>query len=191
MAYQGIPLQAPYCGAKAAIRGMLQSVHTELRHRGSNVHLSIVQLPGINTPQFVHARAKMPKVPQPVPPVYQPEVAADAVHWAAHHKRREVWVGVPTIYTIFGSRVAEWAAQRYLAKTAVSSQQSDRPLATDVRDGNLFEPPSHDEGAHGPYDDRAHTYSAQLALTKHRRALAGSAVAGAAAAGAAVLAQRR
>jgi NAD(P)-dependent dehydrogenase (short-subunit alcohol dehydrogenase family) len=169
LAYRSIPLQSPYCGAKAAIRGFQQSLRTELRNRGSNVHTTMVQLPGLNTPQFVHARAKMPKVPQPVPPVYQPEVAADAVHFAAHHKRREVWVGIPTVYTIMGSRVAEWAAQRYLGKTAVSSQQSDKPLGEAVREGNLFKAPTEDEGARGPYGDQAHEHSVQLALSKLRR----------------------
>ena len=189
MAYQGIPLQSPYCGAKAALRGFQQSVRTELRNKKSKVHLTTVQLPGLNTPQFVHARAKMPMVPQPVAPVYQPEVAADAVHWAAHHRRREVWVGIPTVYTILGSRFAEWVAQFYLGKTAVSGQQSDKPLGEPVRDGNLFDAPAHDEGAHGPYDDRAHGRSVQLALTKRRRAAAVVA-AGAAAAGVAAAAQR-
>jgi NAD(P)-dependent dehydrogenase (short-subunit alcohol dehydrogenase family) len=190
MAYQGIPLQSPYCGAKAAIRGFQQSLRTELRNRGSKVHTTMVHLPGVNTPQFVHARAKMPKVPQPVPPVYQPEVAADAIHWAAHHRRRELWVGLPTVYTILGSRVAEWVAQRYLARTAVKSQQSGEPLGTDVREGNLFTAPGHDEGAHGPYDGRAHARSAQLAMAKHRRAIGAAAAAASAAAGAAVLANR-
>jgi short-subunit dehydrogenase len=186
MAFQGIPLQSPYCGAKAAMRGFQQSLRTELRNRRSKVHLTMVELPGLNTPQFEHARSKMPEVPQPVPPVYQPEVAADAVHFAAHHKRRQVWVGLPTVYTIFGSRVAEWAAQWYLGRSAVKSQQSGQPLGEAVREGNLFSPPSQDEGAHGPYDDMAHARSVQLALSKHRRAaVAGAAAAGAVAAGAA------
>jgi NAD(P)-dependent dehydrogenase (short-subunit alcohol dehydrogenase family) len=190
MAYQGIPLQSPYCGAKQAVRGFQQSLRTELRNRGSSVHLTMVHLPGVNTPQFVHARAKMPDVPMPVPPVYQPEVAADAVHWAAHHRRREVWVGIPTVYTILGSRVAEWAVQRYLAKTAVKGQQTDKPLGEKVRPGNLFDPPGHDEGAHGPYDDRAHEHSIQLLMSKHRRTLAAGAAGAAAVGAAAVMAGR-
>ena len=188
--YQGIPLQTPYAGAKAAIRGMQESVRIELRNRGSKVHLTMVSLPGVNTPQFVHARAKMPKVPQPVPPIYQPEVPADAVHWAAHHRRREVWVGVPAVYTIMGSRVGEWAAQRYLARTAVGGQLTDQPLGTDVRDGNLFTAPQHDEGAHGPFDDQATSHSLQVQLSKHRGAVAGAALAGAAATAGALLARR-
>src|SRR5207249_2330582 len=104
LAYQGIPLQSAYCGAKHAMKGLVESVRTELRNRGSNVHMTMVQLPGLNTPQFEHGRVKELRHPQPVAPVYQPEVAADAIHFAAHHRRREVWVGVPTIYTILGSR---------------------------------------------------------------------------------------
>jgi hypothetical protein len=154
-------------------------VRTELRAKGSSVHLTMVQLPGLNTPQFEHARAKMPNVPMPVPPVFQPEVAAGAVHFAAHKRRREVWVGVPTIYTILGNKIAPGIAERYLARTGIKSQQTGKPLGEDVRPGNLFDPPARDEGAHGPYDDMAHGHSVQLLATKHRVAL-GAAVAGAA-----------
>jgi NAD(P)-dependent dehydrogenase (short-subunit alcohol dehydrogenase family) len=185
MAYRGIPLQAPYCGAKHAIKGFQESLRTELRAKGSKVHLTMVQLPGLNTPQFEHARAKMPKVPMPVPPAYQPEVAADAVHFAAHRRRREVWVGVPTVYTILGNKIAPGIAERYLAKTGIKSQQTDKPLGEKVRPGNLFDAPGVDEGAHGPYDDMAHDRSLQLMATKHKRAL-GAGVAGAAAAAVAI-----
>src|SRR3954465_12191629 len=106
LAYRGIPLQSAYCGAKHAMKGFHESLRTELRHKGSRVHLTMVQLPGLNTPQFEPARAKMPDAPKPVPPVYQPEVAADAIHWAAHHRRREIWVGGPTVKTIMGNRIA-------------------------------------------------------------------------------------
>jgi hypothetical protein len=184
MCYRGIPLQSPYCGAKHAMKGFQESLRTELRHKGSKVHLTMVQLPGLNTPQFEHCRSKMPNVPMPVPPVYQPEVAADAIHFAAHHRRREVWVGLPTLYTIIGNRVAPWLVERYLARTAVSGQQTDEPLGTDVRPGNLFDAPSTDDGAHGPYDDQAHERSIQLVLSKHRK-LAGAAAAAAAGVGAA------
>jgi len=181
MAYRGIPLQAPYCGAKHGVQGVFESLRSELRHRGSKVHLTTVQLPGLNTPQFEHCRNRFDRRSQPVAPVYQPEVAADAIHWAAHHRRREVYVGIPTVYTIWGSKVAPWLAERYLAKTAVGSQLS--PIGHDPgRPGNLFSPPDGDPGAHGPYDDRAHPHSVQLWATKHRRKLLGVA-AGAAAAG--------
>ena len=178
MAYRGIPLQAPYCGAKHAMKGMQESLRCELRNKGSRVHLTMVQLPGLNTPQFEHCRTKMPNVPMPVPPVYQPEVAADAVHYAAHHRRREVWAGIPTVYTIIGNRLAPWLAERYLARTAVSGQQTDEPLGQDVRKGNLFQAPGSDEGAHGPFDGRAHGHSLQLTLSKHRVLATAAAVLG-------------
>jgi len=189
MAYRGIPLQAPYCGAKHALKGFFESLRCELRNQGSSVHLTMVQLPGVNTPQFDHCRSKMPKHPQPVAPVYQPEVAADAVHWAARHRRREVWVGVPTVYTIIGNKLAPWLAERYLAKTAVSGQQSDAAPDPENRDGNLFEPRAGDPGAHGRFGGKAHSRSLQWFLSRHRRALAAGGLA--AAAGAAAAARAR
>ncbi|MGI8726848.1 MAG: SDR family oxidoreductase [Solirubrobacterales bacterium] len=183
MAYRGIPLQSPYCGAKHATKGFFESIRTELRHKGSNVHMTMVQLPGHNTPQFDHCRSKMPKYPMPVPPIFEPEVAADAVHWAAHNKRREVYVGVSSVYTILGNKIAPWLAERYLARTAVSGQQTD-PEVDGVREGNLFESTDLDPGARGRYSDQAHSHSIQLWATKHRRALLGGLVAVVAAAGA-------
>jgi NAD(P)-dependent dehydrogenase (short-subunit alcohol dehydrogenase family) len=177
MAYRGIPLQAPYCGAKHAMKGFVESLRTELRHRGSNVHVGMVQLPGLNTPQFDHGRSKMPRHPMPVPPIYQPEVAAEAVHFCASARRREVYAGAPAAYTIWGSKVSPITAEIYLAKTAVTGQMTDEPVPN-PRPGNLFDPPDHDEGAHGGFDDRAHPRSFQLWLTKHRAALAGAAAVG-------------
>jgi NAD(P)-dependent dehydrogenase (short-subunit alcohol dehydrogenase family) len=188
LAYRGIPLQAPYCGAKHAVQGVFESLRTELRHKGSNVHLTTVHLPGVNTPQFQHCRDKFPKRSQPVAPIYQPEVAADAIHWAAHHKRREIYVGGSTVYTIWGNKVAPWLAERYLARTAVSGQLSDVDKPPD-RPDNLFAVVPGDPGAHGPYDDGAHGRSPQVWATKHRRALLGGA-AGALAASALGLARR-
>jgi NAD(P)-dependent dehydrogenase (short-subunit alcohol dehydrogenase family) len=173
MAYRGIPLQSPYCGAKQAIKGFQQSLRTELRHKGSKVHLSMVQLPGLNTPQFDHCRSKMPQHPMPVPPIYQPEIAADAVHWAAHHRRREVYVGVPTVYTILGNKLAPWLAERYLARTAVSGQQvQGEPPDPLNEEGNLFEPDPGDPGARGSFDGQAHGRSTQWWASRHRGALA-------------------
>jgi short-subunit dehydrogenase len=179
MAYRGIPLQSPYCGAKHAIKGFQESLRTELRAKGSKVHLSMVQLPGLNTPQFEHSRSKMPDVPMPVPPVYQPEVAADAVHVAAHSRRREILVGVPTVYTVWGNKLFPGLVERFLARTGIKNQQTDTPLGADMRPGNLFDAPTSDQGAHGPYDDMAHAHSIQFELTKHRRAI-GAAVGAAA-----------
>ena len=127
LAYRGIPLQAPYCGAKHAMKGMFESLRCELRHRGS-VHVTMVQLPGMNTPQFDHCLSKMPRHPMPVPPIFEPEVAARAIYWAAHHRRRELYVGFPTVYTIIGNKLAPWLAERYLARTAVDGQQTDRAV---------------------------------------------------------------
>jgi hypothetical protein len=121
----------------------------------------------------------------PVAPVYQPEVAADAIHWAAHHRRREIYVGIPTVYTIWGNKLAPWLAERYLAATAVKGQLSDQPKPPDRRD-NLFSPPPGDPGAHGPYDEKAHGRSVQLWMTKHRRAIGAGAAAAAGVAGAVV-----
>jgi NAD(P)-dependent dehydrogenase (short-subunit alcohol dehydrogenase family) len=170
LAYRGIPLQSAYCGSKHAMKGLFESVRTELMHKGSNVHTTMVQLPGLNTPQFAHCRAKMPDKPMPVPPIYQPEVAADAVHWAAHNRRRQVYVGGSTVYTILGNKVAPWFADRYLARTGVKGQQTGEPLHG-PRTGNLFEPVPGDPGAHGDFDDQAHPRSVQLWLTKHREAV--------------------
>lgn len=174
MAYRGIPLQAPYCGAKHAIKGFTESVRTELRHKGSSVHVGMVQLPAVNTPQFEHCRAKTEKHPMPVPPVYQPEVAADAVHFAVRKKRRETYVGLPSVYTIIGNKVSPALVELYLAKTGVGSQQTDPRLGA-PRAGNLFEAAGSDPGAHGRFDERAHRRSAQLALSKHRLAALGTA----------------
>jgi NAD(P)-dependent dehydrogenase (short-subunit alcohol dehydrogenase family) len=188
MAYRGIPLQSPYCGAKHAMKGFFESVRTELKHQRSNVRMSMVQLPGLNTPQFDHCRSKMDRKPMPVPPIYQPEVAADAVYFAAHSNRRQVWVGAPTVYTIVGERLAPWLGDWYMAKTGVSSQLTKQPVDP-PREGNLFDPEPQDPGAHGDFDDRAHDRSAVLWLSKHRRAVAGAAAlaGGAAVAGVAAM----
>ena len=175
LAFRGIPLQAAYCGAKHGVQGVFESLRTELRHKGSGVHLTAVHLPGVNTPQFEHCRDKFDKRSQPVPPVFQPEVAADAIHWAAHHRRREVFVGVPTLYTVWGNKLAPWFAERYLARTAVNAQLSEVDKRPD-RPDNLFEPAPGDPGAHGPYDQMAHGRSLQLWATKHRRGLLGGAL---------------
>jgi NADP-dependent 3-hydroxy acid dehydrogenase YdfG len=185
LAYQGIPLQSPYCGAKHAIKGFFDSVRSELLHKGSNVHLTMVQLPGVNTPQFDHCRAKTPGHPQPVAPVYQPEVAADAVFWAAHHRRRQVYVGISTVYTVLGSKLSPWIAERYLAKTAVSGQQTEDPPDEQNKAGNLMEPRPGDRGVRGRFSDKAHERSPQWWASKHRGLFAGIAalaLAGAAAA---------
>ena len=187
---RGIPLQAPYCGAKHAVKGFCESLRTELRHRGSHVQVTLVQLPGVNTPQFGWVRTRLRRHPQPVPPIYQPEVAARAVAWAAEHPRRELWVGLPTAWTIVGEKLAPGVMDRYLARTGYGSQQAEQPIVPSVRDDNLVAPPPGDPGAHGRFDGRAHARSAQLWLTTHRRALAGTAAAAAAGGAAALIARR-
>jgi NAD(P)-dependent dehydrogenase (short-subunit alcohol dehydrogenase family) len=192
LAYRGIPLQAPYCGAKHAMKGMFESLRTELRHRGSNVHVTMVQLPGMNTPQFDHCLSKMPRHPMPVPPIFEPEVAARAVYWAAHHRRRELYVGFPTVYTIIGNKLAPWLAERYLAKTAVDGQQTKEPF-DGTKTANLFDPTDddRDEGAHGGFDDQAHRRSAQAWVSRHRLPSALAVALGAAGGAAAALLLRR
>ena len=190
LARRGIPLQASYCGAKHGVQGFLDSLRAELLHRGSQVTVTMVQLPALNTPQFGWVRTRLARHPQPVPPIYQPEVAGRAVAWAAEHPRREVWVGAPTIWTIIGSAVAPGLVDRYLARTGYDAQQAGWPLEPE-RPDNLFDPPPGDPGAHGPFDDQAHRRSPQLWLNTHRRALAvgGAAAAAAAAAAKAVVAR--
>jgi NAD(P)-dependent dehydrogenase (short-subunit alcohol dehydrogenase family) len=189
MSYRGIPLQAPYCGAKHACKGFTESVITELKHNGANVHVSMVQLAGFNTTQFTWGRTKLPKQTQPVPPFFQPEVAADAIHFCAHHRRRELYVGLPTVLNILGEKVAPWFLDWYLAKTAVGSQQTSQELQDGKGHDNLFEPVDEDRGAHGPFDGRAHAHSVQTSLAKHRR-LSVAALAAGIGAGAALLRSR-
>jgi NAD(P)-dependent dehydrogenase (short-subunit alcohol dehydrogenase family) len=191
LAYRGIPLQAPYCGAKHAIKGFQESLRCELRNRGSNVRTTMVQLPGMNTPQFDHCLSRMPRHPQPVKPIFQPEVAARSVYWAAHHRRREMYVGFPTVYTIVGNKLAPWLAERYLAKTAVDGQQTGETYDGEAA-VNLFEPvdSDHDEGPHGIFDKDAKTRSPQAWLSRHRRPLGLGLAAGTAATLAAGLAAR-
>jgi NAD(P)-dependent dehydrogenase (short-subunit alcohol dehydrogenase family) len=172
LAFQGIPLQAPYCGSKHAIKGFFDSVRSELKHKGSNVHVSMVHLPGVNTPQFDHCRAKTPGHPQPVAPVYQPEIAADAVHWAAHHRRRQVYVGISTVYTVLGSKFAPRIAEWYLARSAVKGQQTEEPPDPQNEAGNLMQPQPGDRGARGRFGGKAHERSPQWWASKHRGLLA-------------------
>jgi NADP-dependent 3-hydroxy acid dehydrogenase YdfG len=174
---RGIPLQSTYCGSKHAMKGVLDSLRAELLHEGSGVKVTLVQLPGVNTPQFDWVRTRLHRHPQPVPPIYQPEVAARAIAWAAEHPRRELWVGLPTVYTILGERVASGLMDRYLARTNIGAQEAPQPIDPAERPDNLFSPPPGDPGAHGSFDDKAHARSPQLWLTTHKRVLAGAAAA--------------
>jgi NAD(P)-dependent dehydrogenase (short-subunit alcohol dehydrogenase family) len=164
LAYRGIPLQSAYCGAKHAIQGFTEAVRCELLHDGSKIHLTMVQLPAMNTPQFTMARNRLPRHPMPVPPIYQPEVAADAIVWASEHRRREVWVGASTPPVIIGNALVPTAADHYLARTGFDSQQSDMPPAEGP--DYLFAPRPGDHGTHGRFGDLAKDSSRQLRLTK-------------------------
>ncbi len=187
MSYRGIPLQSPYCGAKHACKGFTESIITELLHNKSKVHVSMVQLPGLNTTQLTWGRTKLPKQTMPVPPIYQPEVAADAIHFAAHHKRRQIYVGMPTLMNVVGERVAPWLLDRFLAKTGYKNQMTSHELDPAGHD-NLFEPVDEDRGAHGPFDEQAHSISPQYELARRRGiVLAGLGAAVVAGAGAAVV----
>src|SRR5215210_4980081 len=150
---RGIPLQATYCGAKHAVKGFCDALRCELLHQGSGVKVTLVQLPGHNTPQFGWVRTRLRRHPQPVPPIYQPEVGARAIAWAAEHPRRELWVGLPIVYTILGERVVSGLMDRYLGRTNIDAQQvKDRPIDPAERVDNLEAPPPGDPGAHGIFD---------------------------------------
>ncbi|MGH3622373.1 MAG: SDR family oxidoreductase [Sciscionella sp.] len=179
LAYRGIPLQSAYCGSKHAVQGLHESLRCELLHDGSKVRVTMVQMPGTNTPQFDWVRSKMPAPAQPVPPIYQPEVAADAVVYAADHpRRREYWVGGSTVGTLIANAVAAGVLDRYLARTGFAAQQADR---TDPRqgEGNLWKPldgmAGEDYGAHGSFDSTATPRSPQVWASQHHGLLAGAA----------------
>jgi NAD(P)-dependent dehydrogenase (short-subunit alcohol dehydrogenase family) len=183
LAYRGIPLQSAYCGAKHAIQGFLDSVRCELLHAKTDVSITMVQLPGVNTPQFDWIRAKLPGRPRPVGTVYQPEVAARGIYFAAHGKRKEVFVGAPTVEAIWGNKIASPLLDDYLARTGFESQQDKQPVSPDRKD-NLFEPVPGDHGAHGRFDDEAVDTSAELWVSTHKKQIGLAALGAAAAAGA-------
>jgi NAD(P)-dependent dehydrogenase (short-subunit alcohol dehydrogenase family) len=190
LSYRAIPLQAAYCGAKFAIRGFTDSIRSELLHERSEVQVTMVQLPGLNTPQFNWCRSKLPNHPMPVPPIYQPEVAAEAVYWAAHHRRRELWVGYSTVQAIVANRLAPALLDRYLARKAVDGQQVQQIPVEGERPGNLFEPLPELAATHGIFDAQAKARSRQLWAATHRAAGIGL-LAGAAAAGLGLVRRRR
>jgi short-subunit dehydrogenase len=178
LARRGIPLQATYCGAKHAIQGFVESLRAELINEGSNVNITLVQLPGLDTTQFGWVRARTRGNPRPVAPVFAPEVAARAIVWASRHRRRELWVGLPTYYTILGNFFAPSFQDWYLGKTGVKGQQTDEPLDPD-RPDYLFSPLDDevDHGMRGSFASEAKGRSPMLELTMRRRAIgAGAAV---------------
>lgn len=178
LAYRGIPLQAAYCASKHAIQGFTESLRSELIHDRSDVRLTMVQMPALNTPQFGWVRSRLPRKAQPVPPIFQPEVAAEAVYWAAHHGRDELWVGLSAVKAIVGNSLIPRTLDRYLARTGYEAQQTDEP-ADPGRADNLYEPVPVDAGAHGAFDGRSLDKSYQWWANTHRGwLLAGAALAG-------------
>jgi NAD(P)-dependent dehydrogenase (short-subunit alcohol dehydrogenase family) len=176
LAYRGIPLQTAYCGSKHAIQGFHEALRCELLHDKSNVHVTMVQMPAVNTPQFDWVLSRLPKPAQPVPPIYQPEVAARGVLYAADHpRRREYWVGGSTMGTLIANAVAPGILDRYLARTGFKSQQTDRPTPPD-RGANLWKPADgprgHDYTAYGSFDDRSTGRSPQLWASQHHGVVA-------------------
>jgi NAD(P)-dependent dehydrogenase (short-subunit alcohol dehydrogenase family) len=168
LAYRSIPLQAAYCGAKHGIVGFTDSIRCELTHTNSNVHITAVHMPALNTPQFSWVKSRLPRRPQPVPPIFEPEVAARAIVYAATHRRRELWVGAPTIEAIQAQKFIPGLLDKYLGKTGYAAQQYDG-AADPNRPNNLWEPLPGDHGAHGDFDNRAHKRSWQLTLNLNRR----------------------
>jgi NAD(P)-dependent dehydrogenase (short-subunit alcohol dehydrogenase family) len=176
LAYRGIPLQSAYCGAKHALQGFCDSLRCELLHDGSAVRLTMVQLPAMNTPQFDWVKSRLPRRAQPVPPIYQPEVAAGAIVWASGHDRREIYVGGTTVAAIVGNKLAPGVGDWYLSRAGFESQQTDEPEQPG-RPDNLFQPvdDERDFGPHGRFGGQAHPGSWQTWLTERRRAAAAAA----------------
>jgi short-subunit dehydrogenase len=191
LSYRAIPLQAAYCGAKFGIRGFTDSIRTELMHDKSRVQMTMVQLPGVNTTQFNWCRSKLPEHPKPVPPIYQPEIPAEAVYWAAHHRRRELWVGYSAVQAIVGGMLSPRFADWYLARNAFSGQQVQGMPVQGVREGNLFQALPREAATHGIFDSQAKSRSPALWTAMHRRELGGALAGTAATMAAAALARRR
>ncbi len=173
LAYRGIPLQGAYCAAKHAIQGFCDSLRCELLHDKSKVRVVMVQMPALNTPQFSWVKSRLPREPQPVPPIFQPEVAADAIVYAAHSNRREIYVGAPTVQAVVGNKLAPALLDHYLGATGFDAQQTAQPVAPDRRN-NLWAPvdDERDHGAHGSFDRRARDWSPQMWANKNRVGLA-------------------
>jgi NAD(P)-dependent dehydrogenase (short-subunit alcohol dehydrogenase family) len=191
LAYRGIPLQSAYCAAKHAVQGFHDSLRCELIHDRSKVRVVMVQMPALNTPQFRWVKSRLPRKAQPVPPIFQPEVAAEAIVWAAHSNRREINVGWPTSKAVIGNNLAPGYGDRYLAKHGFDAQMIDEPEDPN-RPNNLWQPvdDAKDHGAHGVFDDRAINRSVELELNKRRTWIAGLAAALVASVAAGALARR-
>jgi NAD(P)-dependent dehydrogenase (short-subunit alcohol dehydrogenase family) len=176
LAYRGIPLQSAYCAAKHAVRGFCDSLRCELIHDNSNVKVTMLQMPALNTPQFGWVKSRLPHKAQPVPPILQPEVAAKAIYFAGHNPRREFYVGLPSVEAIVANKMAPGLLDHYLARTGYGSQQHDGAEDPN-RPNNLWQPVPGDHGAHGAFGIRAHKWSPQLWMSKHRSGLVSGVVA--------------
>jgi short-subunit dehydrogenase len=177
LAYRSVPLQSIYCGAKAAIRGFTDSLRSEIIHDKLDVHLTIVDLPAINTPQFDWALNKMGRKAKPVAPIFEPEVAARAIFFAAMHNRRDIWVGWPTVKAILANRIAPGLIDHYLATAGYSGQLADQPTAPDAPT-NLFEPVPGDYSAHGRFDAQSRDWSWEMFTNRHKAAVLAVVVSG-------------
>ena len=175
LAYRGIPLQAAYCAAKHAIQGFCDSLRCELLHDKSNVQVTMLQMPALNTPQFGWVKSRLPHKAQPVPPIFQPEVAAEAIYFAAHNPRREFYVGLPSVKAIVANKIAAGLLDHILARTGYASQQHDGSEDPN-RPNNLWQPVPGDHGAHGAFDARARNWSPQLWTSEHRGWIAAAVV---------------
>ena len=175
LAYRGIPLQSAYCAAKHAVEGFCDSLRCELLHDGSRVRVTMVQLAAFNTPQFGWVKSRLPRKAQPVPPIFQPEVAADAIVYASRHPRREFIVGWPSLKAIAGNKIVPWYADRVLARMGYDAQQHDGPEDPN-RPHNLWEPVPGDHGARGTFDQRARSWSPQWWFSRNRGSLALAAI---------------
>jgi short-subunit dehydrogenase len=167
LAYRSIPLQSAYCAAKHAIAGFTDSLRCELIHDSSNIQITMVQMPALNTPQFRWVKSRLKHKAQPVPPIFQPEVGARAIYYAAHHPRREFYVGWPTVEAIVANKVVPRLLDRYLGRTGYASQQTAEPEDA-ARENNLWEPVKGDHGAHGVFDTRANSRSSETWANLHR-----------------------
>jgi NAD(P)-dependent dehydrogenase (short-subunit alcohol dehydrogenase family) len=169
LAYRGIPLQSAYCAAKHAVQGFVDSLRCELIHDNSHVRVSMIEMPALNTPQFGWVKSRLSRKAQPVPPIFQPEVAAEAIVYASHNPRREIYVGMPTVAAIIGNKIAPGPLDHYLARTGYDAQQYDGPEDRH-RPDNLWEPVDvkEDHGAHGVFSSRAARHSPQLWMNMHR-----------------------
>ena len=161
LVYRSIPLQSAYCAAKHAIAGFTDSLRCELIHDKSDVRITMVQMPALNTPQFRWVKSRLKYKAQPVPPIFQPEIGAKAIYYAAHHHRREIYVGWPTVEAIVGNKIAPAVLDHYLGRTGYASQQTSEPETSDRAD-NLWEPVAGDHGAHGVFDNRAQLKSYEV-----------------------------